>query len=84
MDWYSKKLSSMSIVLSLNCLRISLFFQKEHLDESHPDSKCEFCNQQFDSMEQLNEHKLQQCEKFTIFCPLKQYGCDEPVCSFIH
>ena len=84
MDWYSKKLSSMSIVLSLNCLRISLFFQKKHLDESHPHPKCEFCDQQFGSMEQLNEHKLQQCDKFTIFCPLKQYGCDEPVCSFIH
>lgn len=76
------QVSLLQLLLSLINLLMYVPFCKEHLDECHRHPKCEFCDQQIDSIEQLNEHKLQQCEKFTVFCPLKQYGCDESVSSF--
>jgi hypothetical protein len=39
------------------------FLPKEHLDQSHPNPKCEHCDEQFGSSNTLNEHKVSQCQK---------------------
>jgi hypothetical protein len=39
------------------------FLPKEHLDQSHPNPKCEHCDEQFESSNTLNEHKVSQCQK---------------------
>ncbi len=69
----------LTIILFLN---IYFFFRKEHLDQSHSNPKCEFCAQQFNSINALNEHKFSECQKLTIYCILKDFGCNEPVYLF--
>ena len=69
-------------ILFLNML--CFFFQKEHLDQSHPNPKCEYCDKQFTSVNKLNEHKVLECQSLTIDCILKDYGCNEQVYLFFN
>ncbi|CAF4467068.1 unnamed protein product [Rotaria sp. Silwood2] len=52
---------------------------QEHLDQSHPNPKCEHCGEQFNSVNKLNEHKVLECQKLTIICALKDFGCNEQI-----
>ncbi|CAF0993561.1 unnamed protein product [Adineta steineri] len=56
--------------LSINCLFCEwngiLQHYQEHLDQSHSNSKCQYCNQQFHSLNKLNEHQLSQCQNVTL------------------
>ncbi|CAF3753904.1 unnamed protein product [Rotaria sp. Silwood1] len=52
---------------------------QEHLDQSHPNPKCEHCGEQFNSVNKLNEHKVLECQKLTIICVLKDFGCNEQI-----
>ncbi|CAF4200261.1 unnamed protein product, partial [Adineta steineri] len=52
---------------------------QEHLGQSHPNPKCQYYNQQFDSHNKLNQHQLSQCQKDTVDCLLKHFGCDEQI-----
>ncbi|CAF1098343.1 unnamed protein product [Adineta steineri] len=69
--------------LSINCLFCEwkgvLQHYQEHLDQFHPTPKCQYCNQQFDSHNKLNEHQLSQCRKVTVDCLLKDFGCSEQI-----
>ncbi|CAF4970397.1 unnamed protein product, partial [Rotaria sp. Silwood1] len=49
----------------------------EHLNQFHPNPKCEYCGAQFNSVNQLNEHKILECQNVTINCVLKEFGCNE-------
>ncbi|CAF3641287.1 unnamed protein product [Adineta steineri] len=51
----------------------------EYFDQSHSNSKCQYCNQQFDSHNKLNEHQLSQCQQETVDCLLKDFGCNEQI-----
>ncbi|CAF0993543.1 unnamed protein product [Adineta steineri] len=51
----------------------------EHFDQSHSNSKCQYCNQQFHSLNKLNEHQLSQCQNVTVDCLLKDFGCNEQI-----
>ncbi|CAF4943548.1 unnamed protein product, partial [Rotaria sp. Silwood2] len=51
----------------------------EHLDQHHPNPICENCNQQYASVEKLNEHKISTCENIFVNCLLKDFGCHEQV-----
>ncbi|CAF4972647.1 unnamed protein product [Rotaria sp. Silwood1] len=35
---------------------------QEHLDQSHQNPKCNYCDEQFESVNQLNQHKILRCE----------------------
>ncbi|CAF3512684.1 unnamed protein product [Rotaria socialis] len=51
----------------------------EHLDESHSNTKCEYCDEEFNSIHQFNEHQVFVCQKRTVDCKLKDFGCDEKI-----
>ncbi|CAF4025181.1 unnamed protein product [Adineta steineri] len=58
----------------------SLFKEyEEHLIKTHPNPVCEFCQEKFNSTIRLDEHKQKECTKITVSCPLKEYGCAEPI-----
>ncbi|CAF1098537.1 unnamed protein product [Adineta steineri] len=69
--------------LSINCLFCEwngiLQHYQEHLDQFHPNPKCQYCNHQFNSHNKLNEHQLSQCQKATVDCLLKNFGCREQI-----
>ncbi|CAF1001423.1 unnamed protein product [Rotaria sordida] len=50
---------------------------QEHLNQSHPNPKCEHCAEQFNSVNKLNEHKVLECQKLSIHCVFKMFGCNE-------
>ncbi|CAF4806642.1 unnamed protein product, partial [Rotaria sp. Silwood2] len=37
-----------------------------HLARNHQNPKCKYCHEQFDSIENLNEHKISKCEKMFV------------------
>ncbi|CAF0929203.1 unnamed protein product [Adineta steineri] len=69
--------------LSINCVFCEwngiLQRYQEHLDQFHPNPKCQYCNQQFDSHNNLNQHQLSPCQKDTVDCLLKHFGCSEQI-----
>ncbi len=84
MDWHLKELSSNVSYIYL-ILKYAIFFlSKEHLNQSHPNPKCEHCNKQFTSVNKLNEHKVLECQSLTIDCILEDYGCNEQVYLFFN
>ena len=66
---------------SADCEMSFLLSSKGHLDQSHSHPKCEYCDQQFHSVNQYNEHKLSECRRIIIACLLKDFGCSDSVCS---
>ncbi|CAF4979367.1 unnamed protein product [Rotaria sp. Silwood1] len=52
---------------------------QEHLDHSHRNPKCNYCDEQFISVNQLNQHKTFQCRKITVECLLKHFGCHQQI-----
>jgi len=51
----------------------------EHLTELHPHPICQHCSQQFNSFDELNQHKLLQCQQLTTDCLLKDFGCHQQI-----
>jgi hypothetical protein len=56
---------------------------QEHLDQAHPNPQCDYCHEQFTSINQLNQHQASQCQKITIDCFLKTFGCHQQVHIFL-
>ncbi|CAF3614504.1 unnamed protein product, partial [Rotaria sp. Silwood1] len=46
-----------------------------HLQESHQNPSCECCGMKFNTTNDLDYHKLNECTKITVPCALKDYGC---------
>ncbi|UJR18447.1 hypothetical protein I4U23_005352 [Adineta vaga] len=44
-------------------------------DQCHEDSVCEYCDEQFNSTNALNQHMRHECPMITVSCALKEYGC---------
>ena len=57
------------------------FIFKGHLYQIHPNPECNYCEKRFSSVYDLDRHKQYECEKITINCPLKDFGCEEMVPS---
>ncbi|CAF4002771.1 unnamed protein product [Adineta steineri] len=57
----------------------SLKDYEDHLQQFHSNPICEYCGVQFNSVNTLDIHKLNNCEKRTIFCTLKDFGCTDPI-----
>jgi len=66
-----------SFIMNYNILA----FFKDHLAQCHPYPSCEYCGKTFDSANNLNLHKLNECDKITVPCDLKDYGCSSSVCD---
>ncbi|CAF3886203.1 unnamed protein product [Rotaria sp. Silwood2] len=49
---------------------------QEHLDKVHLNPFCQFCGKEFNIVDSLTQH-LSICEKATLNCVLKSYGCNE-------
>ncbi|CAF1191901.1 unnamed protein product [Rotaria sp. Silwood1] len=52
---------------------------RDHLQQSHPNPSCEYCGKKCNSTNDLDLHKLNECNKITIPCALKDYGCSTSV-----
>ncbi|CAF3334917.1 unnamed protein product [Rotaria socialis] len=52
---------------------------QNHLDQSHPNLTCEYCGEQFNSTNNFNEHKVSACQKISVACLLKDFGCNERI-----
>ncbi|CAF1227878.1 unnamed protein product [Rotaria sordida] len=52
---------------------------QKHLDQSHSNLKCEYCGEQFNSVNRFNEHKVFECQQLIIDCILKDFGCNKPI-----
>ena len=66
-----------------DCGMIFFLSSKAHLDQSHSHPQCEYCDQQFRSVNQYNEHKLSECPRITVACLLKDHGCSDSVCYLL-
>ncbi|CAF2105030.1 unnamed protein product [Rotaria magnacalcarata] len=53
--------------------------ENNHLDQNHPNPQCDSCSLNFNSVNDLDRHKLYDCEKITVHCPLKSIGCEEMI-----
>ncbi|CAF1299236.1 unnamed protein product, partial [Rotaria sordida] len=51
----------------------------EHLDQSHSNVKCDYCREQFNSVNKFNEHKVFECQQLIVDCILKDFGCNERI-----
>ncbi|CAF4868465.1 unnamed protein product, partial [Rotaria socialis] len=77
---FKNDMKALLIICSF-CLWNGLFKDyEEHLKSTHPNPMCEFCKERFNSTTRLEEHKQKECTKITVPCPLKEFGCSEPVC----
>jgi hypothetical protein len=54
-------------------------FLQDHLQKTHPNPACEHCGKLFDSANSLDLHTLNDCDKITVSCALKDFGCSHPV-----
>ncbi|CAF1636685.1 unnamed protein product, partial [Rotaria sordida] len=52
---------------------------EEHFDQSHSNVKCEYCSEQFNSVNKFNEHKVFECQQLSVDCILKDFGCNERI-----
>ncbi|CAF3903083.1 unnamed protein product, partial [Rotaria sordida] len=59
---------------------------QEHLDQYHRNPICNYCDEQFNSVNQLNQHKAFQCQKITLQCLLNNFGCHQQIlrCELIN
>ncbi|CAF2951584.1 unnamed protein product [Rotaria sp. Silwood2] len=59
---------------------------QEHLDQHHPNPICENCNQQYASVEKLNEHKISTCENIFIHRHniFTHYSSEEHQCTLMN
>jgi hypothetical protein len=79
-----EQLSSNFSHLQLLRKTFNFLLSKDHLDQSHPHPKREYCDQVLNSVNELNQHKISECQKLTTNCVLKEFSCSEPVYLFIH
>ncbi|CAF2522346.1 unnamed protein product [Rotaria sp. Silwood2] len=52
---------------------------QNHLDQNHQNPTCDSCGQKFSSVNNLDRHIQYDCEKTTVDCLLKQFGCQEMI-----
>ena len=58
---------------------LSFSLSQAHLDQAHSRVQCPYCNEQFTSIDLLNQHQASQCQKITVHCLLREFGCQEKV-----
>jgi hypothetical protein len=78
----SNKYQVISYIL-IFLLNLFSFLTQDHCNQAHPNPKCKYCDQQFSSVNNLDEHQVLQCQKKTVNCLLKDFGCDEEVCRLV-
>ncbi|CAF3482644.1 unnamed protein product [Rotaria sp. Silwood1] len=76
---FKNDMQSLSIICSFCSWTGILKTYQSHLDQNHSNPTCDSCDQKFNSVNDLDRHKLFSCEKTTVVCPLKQCGCEEMV-----
>ncbi|CAF1094727.1 unnamed protein product [Rotaria sordida] len=69
--------------LEVNCISCEWFGQlknyQNHLERLHPQYKCSYCGEIFDSLPLHEQHMKKSCSKILVHCPLQQYGCREEI-----
>ncbi|CAF1523826.1 unnamed protein product [Rotaria sp. Silwood1] len=48
---------------------------QEHIDQSHSYLRCEYCDEEFNSVNKFNQHKVFECQQIIFDCILKDFGC---------
>lgn len=54
-------------------------FQKEHLNSSHSNLQCDYCGNQFSSVNAFNQHKLVECTQRIAPSTSEASGCSGQV-----
>ncbi|CAF1336428.1 unnamed protein product, partial [Rotaria sordida] len=72
---FRNDMKSLSIICSLCNWNGPFKDYEEHLKTAHPNPICEFCEERFNSIIELDKHKQKECAKITVPCPLKECGC---------
>ncbi len=52
---------------------------KNHLEQSHNQCRCSYCNDMFNSLTSLDQHIEKTCPQAPVNCKLQAYGCKEQV-----
>ncbi|CAF4871545.1 unnamed protein product [Rotaria sp. Silwood1] len=52
---------------------------QEHFDQFHSNLQYEYGDEQFNLINQFNEYKVSECQKLTVACLLKDFGCHEQI-----
>ncbi|CAF3498906.1 unnamed protein product [Rotaria sp. Silwood1] len=72
---FKKDMQTLLIICSLCSWAGMLNIYQNHLDQNHLNPSCDCCNQKFNSVNDLDRHIQYDCEKVTVDCPLKEFGC---------
>ncbi|CAF1436790.1 unnamed protein product [Adineta steineri] len=79
---FNNEMQTLSIICSYCNWTDTLQNYEEHLQQLHSNPICQYCSQQFNSIDQFNQHKASQCQNILIECLLKDFGCHQQiVCS---
>ena len=81
-DW-TGILKNYQVSFTFSLMLFYICFFKDHLDNTHPNPQCIYCEQYLPTVNELNRHQQYVCEKMPINCPFKQFGCEEIVCISI-
>ncbi|CAF1206684.1 unnamed protein product [Adineta steineri] len=55
---------------------------QDHLDEIHPNPICAYCEEKFLTVNDINRHLQYDCEKIPVYCPMKEFGCEQIILRF--
>ncbi|CAF3031199.1 unnamed protein product [Rotaria sp. Silwood2] len=77
-DFQRESFEKPTYIQTLNTSSNAVFYTLsfgDHLQQSHPNPSCEYCDTLFNSTNALDYHKLNECDKITVPCALRDYGC---------
>ncbi|CAF4188247.1 unnamed protein product, partial [Adineta steineri] len=72
---FSNEMQTLSITCSYCDWSNTLQNYEKHLQQLHSNPICQYCSQQFNSIDQFNQHKSSQCQNIPVECLLKKFGC---------
>ncbi|CAF1099435.1 unnamed protein product [Rotaria sp. Silwood1] len=76
---FKNDMQALPIVCSLCSWTDVLKNYQDHLNQIHPNPICDYCGEKFSSINDLDRHKQYDCEKITVYCSLKKFGCEEMI-----
>ncbi|CAF3147684.1 unnamed protein product [Rotaria socialis] len=79
---FKNNMQCLPIICSLCNWNGILIDYQEHLVQSHPNTKCNYCDEECNSINHLNQHKAFHCSNIAIECQLKNFGCHQEIPRF--
>ncbi|CAF4234383.1 unnamed protein product, partial [Adineta steineri] len=76
---FSNEMQTLPIICSYCDWSDTLQNYEKHLQQLHPNPTCQYCSQQFNSIDQFNQQKASQCQNIPVECLLKDFGCPQQI-----